>query len=94
MFCLVDTGFERFKRIALENGNDLSGENRSVIDAFVRDEVNHYASVFNLTALVCFESTFNGVSTGEHSGEGGVEIDNVVRERGKKERGKKAHPAG
>ena len=86
MFCLMDSGLKCFKRIVFIDRNNFCRQYRTIVHAFIGDEMNHDASVVDLATLIGFEGTLDGVCPREGIGQGGVEVDDSVWKRGKKRR--------
>ena len=64
----MNSCFQSFERIFFVNGDDFRCQHGTIIHAFVGDEMNHDASVFNLAALIGFEGALDGVSAREGVG--------------------------
>ena len=80
MFCLMDSGLKCFKRIVFIDKNNFCRQYRTIVHAFIGDEMNHDASVVDLAALISFKSAVDGVGAWEGIRQGGVEVDDFVRE--------------
>ena len=93
MFSLMNSCFHCFERIFFIDRDDFCCQYGTVVNAFIGDEVHHDACMIDLATLIGFESTFDGVCAREGVGQGGVEIDDFVRERRKKGRRENPHPA-
>ncbi len=78
MFRCVHSCPQRFDGVVRFDCDDLLGEHRSGIDAFIGDEMHHHTSVFDFAALIRTKCSFDGVSAGEYFRQRRVQVDNPV----------------
>ena len=93
MLGVVNARFERFQSVVMSNPHSLASEYGTIVHTLIGNPMDHDAGVVNLAASICLIGPLNSMRTGEHSGQGRMEIDDAIWKGGKKVIGKKAHPA-
>ena len=87
------TRFKNVNRFAGIEFDFLCGKHGTIIHAFIRDEVNHDASMADLILFECFVGAFDGMRAGEHARQGRMQVDDPVRKMIEEGGCENAHPA-
>ena len=87
------TRFKNVNRFASIEFDFLCGKHRTIVNAFIRDDVNHDACVADLILFEGFIGAFDGVRAGKHAGQSRMKIDDTIRKMIEEGGCENAHPA-